>query len=935
MKKKIFMLTLIFSVLLFTGKVKAIYNGQGASVTISGGGSSKCNGSNCQFNNTVYGPYLQIQLWYIDSTNGSWSQIGDTYYITSPGNYSYLNNNLGVSSSHIIQVSSLSGVNPLNYAEASRRLRSYFGDDDNSNIKNIANQNLVDFLNAASGGDYTAVLTKDTEVANKSKMAKKGYRVIIEPAIAYINTTWNGGGGGIMSPKDAAVYRKRTGASFNICSLPLSNDVPTGCANKKMDRVQSKFLYTEFDDVGIKAHGESWCSDISVNTLADENIGCGFNIIDVGKFIEKHYCYDKTVSGSLTCVNYDKNNEETFKEKYTKRECTSEEDLKDTNSEYGKKIGETNNCTLYCIEDAFASLPGGIKNAREIIGKEIAPGSYFAWPARYGASYGMKMRLESSLKCTIVDKDSKTCSSSDITTLHDKARGYADSNLKFGAHLTGGSNKEIKNEKLTLYNETTSLSNSSSKTFTLTKSAYLEIPNNKNRYVNKGTGEVSDTKKTGAFQFDRQEGVISLKIDEEPYKQYSLKLTDIVLGTTNQYGKRINNYSCHYTLEDTCTCPPEYYNSGKSLSLEMETLGLSCVEAQEKFCKCSCPNDASCGEEGKDLSDKVTEQTTKACKEAQEKYCYHNYCKTSEGKRVDISGCISEQMAKGRTKGEAANICEDKYCPGVCGNTCVDKHGKTIDISGCINEGHSYQICYFRYCSKVPCVNGICNYACTENCKWSEQKKGNSYIQYVRTCSNNESGEDCGNIRIPCVNGICNKCVITKLESKLKGASILNGLNSGKISQVDLMGAVKSCYNDKKLPKIVYRTIDLNNPFPGKSGAARYQGYNWDSKQMINSKILNGRGEKGEALYNKTPLYTITLTPDTIKRIKTYNKQNHPYSDFTLKCKSENGTTACISSFVHDPTYVKIDTKNSVAKCYKLNVSKSEWDFVNCYEMNN
>ena len=149
MKKKIFMLTLIFLVLLFTGKVKAIYNGQGASVTISGGGSSKCNGSNCQFNNTVYGPYLQIQLWYIDSTNGSWSQIGDTYYITSPGNYSYLNNNLGVSSSHIIQVSSLSGVNPLNYAEASRRLRSYFGDDDNSNIKNIANQNLVDFLNAA------------------------------------------------------------------------------------------------------------------------------------------------------------------------------------------------------------------------------------------------------------------------------------------------------------------------------------------------------------------------------------------------------------------------------------------------------------------------------------------------------------------------------------------------------------------------------------------------------------------------------------------------------------------------------------------------------------------------------------------------------------------------------------------------------------------
>jgi hypothetical protein len=146
-----------------------------------------------------------------------------------------------------------------------------------------------------------------------------------------------------------------------------------------------------------------------------------------------------------------------------------------------------------------------------------------------------------------------------------------------------------------------------------------------------------------------------------------------------------------------------------------------------------------------------------------------------------------------------------------------------------------------------------------------------------------------------------------------------------------------------KAKNVVYRTIDLNNPFPSKNGEGSVTGYsnggtgrlpssNWQYEQVVSDEILNARGVSGNELYNLKPLYTITLTPDTMKMIREYNKNNQ-YADFKLDCKTYNKSAACVSTFVHTTLYSAIDRNNSVANCY--NMQNSEAGFIACYEKDN
>lgn len=106
-------------------------------------------------------------------------------------------------------------------------------------------------------------------------------------------------------------------------------------------------------------------------------------------------------------------------------------------------------------------------------------------------------------------------------------------------------------------------------------------------------------------------------------------------------------------------------------------------------------------------------------------------------------------------------------------------------------------------------------------------------------------------------------------------------------------------YETTKGLNVVYRPISLTNPFPGINGSGRLTGSNWCSdddctneNDVVKEVILNS----GDEVYNKTPLYTITLTPSLINEIRKYNKE-HEYGDFNLKCtKGIN----CKSSFIRD-----------------------------------
>ena len=91
--------------------------------------------------------------------------------------------------------------------------------------------------------------------------------------------------------------------------------------------------------------------------------------------------------------------------------------------------------------------------------------------------------------------------------------------------------------------------------------------------------------------------------------------------------------------------------------------------------------------------------------------------------------------------------------------------------------------------------------------------------------------------------------------------------------------------------EIVYRTLDLNNPFLGIDGKIRTLSTesNWYGKQNTIDT----------AIYEKAPLYTVTLTPSMIRKIKADNAtQNINYSNILAKYK--DGDTFGKSQFKKD-----------------------------------
>lgn len=131
--------------------------------------------------------------------------------------------------------------------------------------------------------------------------------------------------------------------------------------------------------------------------------------------------------------------------------------------------------------------------------------------------------------------------------------------------------------------------------------------------------------------------------------------------------------------------------------------------------------------------------------------------------------------------------------------------------------------------------------------------------------------------------------------------------------------------------KIIYRTIDLNNPFPSQTGLGRSTGSNWcsynvntkkytcantASNRIVDKHILTNRNQKGYNVYNTTPLYEFTLDTNTIKTIKKYNK-THSYDDSDLRCTKG----VCSSDFLR--SVVKIDKgtcskKSNLSTCAEV-----------------
>lgn len=115
---------------------------------------------------------------------------------------------------------------------------------------------------------------------------------------------------------------------------------------------------------------------------------------------------------------------------------------------------------------------------------------------------------------------------------------------------------------------------------------------------------------------------------------------------------------------------------------------------------------------------------------------------------------------------------------------------------------------------------------------------------------------------------------------------------------------------------LIYRPIDLYDPFPDIDGSGRNTGSNWcnyntnetdcsNDNQVVYDYILNNRDVEGEEIYSEEPMYTFILTPSIIKEIRNYNNQNS-YTDYygtlggetyDFKCDEGTGKT-CISDYL-------------------------------------
>lgn len=275
---------------------------------------------------------------------------------------------------------------------------------------------------------------------------------------------------------------------------------------------------------------------------------------------------------------------------------------------------------------------------------------------------------------------------------------------------------------------------------------------------------------------------------------------------------------------------------------------------------CECPPDSK--NAGSDLSSLLSDANgSMTCADAQTKYCGEKeryYCPSDQ--TIDITSCIRE--------GKWESTCIEENCPGPDSDLRCP-NDPSMKLNACVNSGHSYQYC----------VDNFCN--------------GKNDPDYHCPKGTFNDGMD------------IKPCVFANIDMGLEAA-----LQYCKDTVCPYKGGIN----------IIYRTISLRNPFPGKTAGVnvsnttinfsldhlkgRYPGANWNSQTLVENQILFNRGVEGNKVYEKEPLYSFILDTSTIKEIRKYNDQQEKsggYADFTLDCNS-NGV-ACISSFVRNSTY--------------------------------
>ncbi len=149
---------------------------------------------------------------------------------------------------------------------------------------------------------------------------------------------------------------------------------------------------------------------------------------------------------------------------------------------------------------------------------------------------------------------------------------------------------------------------------------------------------------------------------------------------------------------------------------------------------------------------------------------------------------------------------------------------------------------------------------------------------------------------------------------------------SGECAPMPTINGEPYCPGPGGSTDVIYRTIDLEDPFPGQDAENRDTGSNWCSyvngvyscaynnltvKNHITREKSSGKKEGSKVYDENHVLYEVTLDTATIKKIRNYNDDNK-YDNWDLSC-IDNGK-ACISKFLDDEIEVTGECANADSK---------------------
>lgn len=409
-----------------------------------------------------------------------------------------------------------------------------------------------------------------------------------------------------------------------------------------------------------------------------------------------------------------------------------------------------------------------------------------------------------------------------------------------------------------------------------------------------------------------------------------------------------NKYICKYSVGTICTdhccvCPPDSDYPGMSLDKYLTDNTKTCADVQSELCYKPgnyCPEDSDCP---KCQLDEHMEKENLTYSEAKEKYCYTDYvCPPGTPKAGES---YKDKMKKAHiTSREVAisTFCYEKqcFCPpkSLRKNANLDEEMKKRGITDCTTA--QKELCDNTPSTCNPAVE-TCEYKCPDG-------------RDLTTCIGS------GLTLSECKTKICTIKCTTSCNGR-KWVCPKGGTNEGMdltscvfpmlIKGLSEQAAYEYC-RDVTCPykglNIIYRTIDLSNPFPSKDADAnpnkfqkgltkdpvmfnnnlrgRYPGYNWNSVSLVKKEILTNRGKENDQVYKEEPLYTFNLNSQTIEQIRKYNRTTgNNYNDFNKKTFTclKNNSAACKSEFVHDTTYGLTG-----GKCRKI----SKHNFYSCAE---